>query len=667
MSRVFSCTRVILCGLFSSAVAFAQTEVNQDRTDAVEAGEITEAKASWWGFNPEDATDALQKAINSGVAKLTVDNVGKPWIVRPIRLAGAQEILFEEGVEVVAKPGEFKGRGDCLFLGKSIENITLRGYGATFRMQKADYDGPNYRKAEWRHTLSIKSCENVKVYGLTLADSGGDGIYLGTGKRWVTNKNVHIKDCVCTNNYRQGISVITAENLIIENTVMEDTSGTAPRAGIDFEPNHAEERLVNVVMRDCVTRGNAGNGYQFHLPNLNSASEPASMRFENCRAVGDQSSAVRLYTDDTVDSAVRGTFDFVNCEFSETPGPGISIAKPAGRGLVRFDNCTVSNVAVDSPQAAPIIFQGRRFKSGAIGGVEFTGCVIDDPVDRPPMAYLSAGSGLPLKKITGTLVLGAGDERRTVDLTEEVLGKWMPVAALKNIPRIDFEDKQLQPLEGDTCADAEGITWPTIRGAGRLLLYAAEGDDVSLIAHNLQVGGYAGNAMTVKVTAPSGEVAVSAEAPFKESAEVSFEAPRTGVYRVTADAGRNRFRITDCTVPIAVDARGGPVNLIHSPGRFRFWVPPGTEQFGVRIAGAGLREAIRAELINPNGKVVETVDNRFQLYQFEVTLPEASTGEAWTLQLARPSDTTWEDHYVALRGVPPLFAPEGVPLLVPGN
>ena len=140
------------------ATGLAWAAVNQDTLDRVAAGELTEAKASWWGFDPEDATDVLQAAIDSGVARLTVDHVGQPWVVRPLRLASNQEILFEKGVEVVAKRGEFKGGSDCLFTASNKQNIALIGYGATFRMHRSDYDNPElYKKAEWRHSLNRAS------------------------------------------------------------------------------------------------------------------------------------------------------------------------------------------------------------------------------------------------------------------------------------------------------------------------------------------------------------------------------------------------------------------------------------------------------------------------------------------------------------------------------
>ncbi len=54
---------------------------DQQAIDAIAAGTRTEARASWWGFDPDDATGALQAAINSGAKRVIVDNVGKPWTV----------------------------------------------------------------------------------------------------------------------------------------------------------------------------------------------------------------------------------------------------------------------------------------------------------------------------------------------------------------------------------------------------------------------------------------------------------------------------------------------------------------------------------------------------------------------------------------------------------
>jgi hypothetical protein len=93
--------------------------------DAAVGGAVV--KAYSFGFDPADATRALQAAIDSGAAKVIVDNLGKPWIVDRIALASNQEVCFEKGTEVLAKPGAFQSPGDALFRAHLKQNITPGG------------------------------------------------------------------------------------------------------------------------------------------------------------------------------------------------------------------------------------------------------------------------------------------------------------------------------------------------------------------------------------------------------------------------------------------------------------------------------------------------------------------------------------------------------------
>ena len=188
--------------LFLAAAAQA---ASPEQVARVAAGELKEARASWWGFDKEDATSALQAAIRSQVPRLIVDNMGAPWITDKLACVSGQEIVFEAGVEVLAKKGAFMGKSDALFSLTCVTNVTLRGPGATLRMRRADYDAPPYAKAEWRHVLSIKSSAGIKVLGLTLAESGGDGIYLGCVRSELPCRDIVIRDVVCDRNYRQEI------------------------------------------------------------------------------------------------------------------------------------------------------------------------------------------------------------------------------------------------------------------------------------------------------------------------------------------------------------------------------------------------------------------------------------------------------------------------------
>ncbi len=653
--------------IFLTGVAFA--DVNQAMLDRVASGDITEAKASWWGFDPEDATEALQAAINSGVAKLTVDNTGQPWVVRPIQLASDQEITFEKGVEVVAKRGEFKGTGDSLFTASNKTNITLTGYGATFRMHRSDYDNPElYKKAEWRHTLSIRSSSNVKVYGLTLLESGGDGIYLGVATRGVTNTDIHIKDVVCESHYRQGISVISAENLLIEDTIMRNTKGTPPQAGIDFEPNHASERLANVVMRNCLSENNSGSGYVLYLRPLKATSEPISVRFENCRAINNYGTGAGIINNNLPADAVTGSVVFSDCTLEGGTRSAITVDSNPPSGLdIRFEEVTIINPSVDEPAMSPIQFLNRTDSEQPVGGVTFTNVRLQDAVDRNPMGYLDSAGGLPLEAITGTLIAVHGDTEEHLTLTPELLDRWMPVEAIKRIPRLPLDLSGLQPHDDTVPKNGYGFGFAKLRRNGEFALYATAGDEVRLVMHYWPVGSNSGKDVPVIVTAPTGKTAHRVEIPIGSESDVHFTAPETGVYRISANPDINRLALTQSSHPVNIIAEGAPLRLIHAGGSYFFWVPAGTTEFAVRVTGEGSGEAIRAALINPEGEVVEEVDNLVALHQFAMTQPEDSPGAPWTIRLSKPSTRPWEDHSVDLRGVPPLFAPSAEALLVPAK
>ena len=246
--RVFFWTTAILAALCAAIPAWGAEE---------------SVVASRFGYDPQDATEALQSAIDSGAKRVVIDRQDSPWILRPIRLRGNLELILEEGVELLAKKGEFRELGDVFFVARNAENLKIcgEGKGATLRMRKTDYWQEPYQKSEWRHGLSFLSCENVLVENLQIAETGGDGIYLGvSSSESGPCKNVTIRNVDCKGNNRQGISVISVDGLTIEDCVLRETVGTAPEAGIDFEPNRSDEQITNVVMRRVKSLNNAGDG-----------------------------------------------------------------------------------------------------------------------------------------------------------------------------------------------------------------------------------------------------------------------------------------------------------------------------------------------------------------------------------------------------------------------
>jgi hypothetical protein len=416
-------------------------QVGQARASAQEKPEVAAAaqqdenrvvKASWWGFDPADSTLALQTAIDSGARKVIVENVGRPWVVTPIQLASNQELYFEPGVEIVARRGAFKGANDCLFSATLKENVILRGYGANLRMWRDDYASSAYIKAEWRHVLQFKSCANVRVLGLILSEGGGDGIYLGTAKRGITNRNVVIKDVVCDRNYRQGISVISAQDLLIEGAQLTNTGGTPPGAGIDFEPNNSDEMIKDCVVRNCVVSNNRGDGVVVGLGNLDANSVPVSLRVENCTSTGNGGQAAHLATGNPPARAVSGRVMLTNCRLQGGRQAGFRMDDNPPSGLhVLLEKCSISAGAQGQPTQSPIVLSVSPAATQDVGGITFVDCGVRAMSERSPISLIRGVRQL-LKDIRadgieGNLDLLEGEETRTIRLTRAQLAEWIPM------------------------------------------------------------------------------------------------------------------------------------------------------------------------------------------------------------------------------------------------
>jgi len=135
--------------------------------------------ASSFGYNPSNATDAFQSAINYPNDTVIVNLQTRDWNIGPSSFFDLTDktIIFESGVVLRALPGEFNFIFANLVRFVNCNGVTMIGYGASFIMNKPEYT--TLADSEWRHTINIINCENMVVKGLTLRDSGGDGIHIG--------------------------------------------------------------------------------------------------------------------------------------------------------------------------------------------------------------------------------------------------------------------------------------------------------------------------------------------------------------------------------------------------------------------------------------------------------------------------------------------------------
>ncbi|MDC7223531.1 MAG: right-handed parallel beta-helix repeat-containing protein [Spirochaetales bacterium] len=270
-----------------------------------------------------DNREYIQSLLDSDVDVVIIPAEPGPWFTGPLFINRDNlTIIFEPGAQIHAVERGFRERNDSLITIQDRHNITLKGFGGQegLYMRKEDYRRSPYQKSEWRHCLSLRSTTNVLVEGLTLGFSGGDGIYVGLSKSEGSRNcclDTVIRDCTITDNFRQGISVISAENLLIENTTCRNTGGTLPKAGIDFEPNNPQERLINCRVVNSRFLNNRGPGIHIYLKQFNETTLPLDLYFEEnyCRGnlLGIGINLTQLQNNP------RGRVTFVNNDFGTSP------------------------------------------------------------------------------------------------------------------------------------------------------------------------------------------------------------------------------------------------------------------------------------------------------------------------------------------------------------
>jgi hypothetical protein len=334
------------------------------------------ASAAWWGFDPLDSTASIQAAINSGVPKVIVPYVGEEWIVGPITLASDQEIVFEPGVVVTAKQGAFTGLQDALFTGSGIRNVTLTGSGSVLRMRKADYTSPGYTASTQRHVLALYGVNNVQVRGLTLQSSGGDGIHIGPARNSsrTASEDVTVDDCVCNDNLRHGIGIVSGRRVVIDNCTVRNTSGASPEAGIAVEPADNQDVISDIEVRNCLAATNEGAGYLIDVSALGSASSTVDVRFSNSRTRNSGGNGVVA----THGSGARpaGVVEFSNCAYEGTDAAGAMLSwNPNSPLKLKFENCkwrdaskrsSHSSLEIELLQAPAVSSDGLQFANSYV-------------------------------------------------------------------------------------------------------------------------------------------------------------------------------------------------------------------------------------------------------------------------------------------------------------
>lgn len=383
-------------------------------------------KASTFGYNEKDATKAFKSAIESANDTIVFDK--NIWNIGPINLNNISNktIIFESGVMVQALPDKFKATNASLLKMINCNNIEIIGCGAEFKMNKEEYI--KYNDSEHRMSMALYGVSNVKIKGLSINGSGGDGIYIsssGNPENQKQSKNIEIQDCIIRNQYRQGMSIISVENLIVKNCIFTRTSGVLPGAGLDIEPNNKYNKLKNIYFEACSFTYNDHAGIAIGLSHLDMNSDAVDIKFIKCYLSMNHSERNKYVAGEIVIGAndlnpVKGSVLFEDC-FIDGSKWGILYTRKSSKAFhVNFNNCSAVNIC-QAGSYSPILMEVPNYRSpsGPLGGFTFENL------------YLEFNKELPFLQIRGSKL-------RTLKGLESVHGHITVKAPYKMMAPINY-------------------------------------------------------------------------------------------------------------------------------------------------------------------------------------------------------------------------------------
>ncbi len=623
----------LFLGLLAAGVSLQGGDCSSKIAD-VKSGKLNEARAEWWAGSGGDMRSALQNALNSGAKRLIISRRSTPWLVSgQLNIPSNLEIVFEDGAEIRAMPGRFHDLNEALFMIRGGDNITMRGRGI-LTMNKKDYlDSSRYKKSEWRHTLAVFSGSNITVDGLVFRSSGGDGIYVN-GVRNMTIDNVK-----CLDNNRQGISVISAENLLIRNSEFSGTYGAAPMAGIDFEPNRWNERLVNCIVENCRFAGNEGSGVELMLATLNEHTAPISVTVRNCVLEGNRKGFTLL---NTKSPGVKGVVNIENCKVSGSKEHTfLSIGQSADGYAVHLSDCVFDNT--DAAEKGALVLTGG-YISGSLGNLHVKNLTVVDPRPDSRMFRFDDWKFHRLENLTGVMTHSSGS-RYDLSSAVEQSKKSAPVkSAVINLKRI-------VPASG-AVAEGQNVKPLRMRFSAKFLQYANAGDEVAVTVIPSAIGRSAVRVM-FSLHTPSGKPAgnweFTGDSPDRT---IRFRAKESGIYQLTYNSPHGVQLVSKLPGNGVLAVSAATMN--HTPGRMYFYVPAGVKEVALRVSGENADEWLNVDLLDPAGRVAASEKKVTKPTLLLAERNNPASGEVWSVRV----NSAVDDYNIAVLGdsVPVLSA-----------
>ena len=362
-----------------------------------------------------DNTTLIQGFLNNATYTKIIIPPGQSnasWPVKPLFLNhNNTEIHLNSNTVLEALTGGYPNGGDCVLTAISKDIIKITGdAGSKILMHKEEY--ALLAAAEGRAALTLMTCSNVTVSGLTLANTGGDGIYLGDAIGSYSS-NVAITNVITDGAGRNGLSVISVDGLTVTGCTFKNTQGQGnvaihgPWAGIDLEPNSSSNRLKNIVIDNCAFLNNSNWGFLQNTSRINGSTGILSMTINNCTMQGNVYGIGIGNVPASLNDSSSITFQ--NCTISDNQNYGVWIPNKArDAGTLSFTNCSLNNNNLVGGNTAFCI-ENHSGATEVGGNIQLNNIVVVQPTNRSVSYFLSIdGTYASIDNVSGNIYASGG-------------------------------------------------------------------------------------------------------------------------------------------------------------------------------------------------------------------------------------------------------------------
>ncbi|WP_415328881.1 right-handed parallel beta-helix repeat-containing protein [Chryseobacterium sp. MMS23-Vi53] len=335
-----------------------------------------------FGINPDstaDQTELIQDAINqaatlrkqlyfpNGTYYIKADGDLGDYVdfLRDsggLALQNNSDLFLENDAKFYVIPNK-KGQYN-LFRIYNKKNVKIKGGILIGDRYSSEKNGMT--TGEWGYGIAVSGSENVYIQDVQSIDMWGDGINLQYAEPDTNThldcKNVQITNVHCYDNRRQGMSIESGIDVIVQNSLFEKTNGTGPGCGIDVESAAINSIVKNVIIQNCVFRDNFSSGVLI-MSRVDGASV-LNCKFENNKDLEGQ---LKLYNNignikifgntligDGVEAGGAALINGSNIQFiNNTIKNGLlkiaTVENGSNNGIDITDNFFISDFNFDSP------------------------------------------------------------------------------------------------------------------------------------------------------------------------------------------------------------------------------------------------------------------------------------------------------------------------------